>query len=181
MEERRRADALGALGGVGGGEAVQEREALGGDDVVVGPREAAGDGGDAGGRGARGGREAEHLPRVALVRPSGGASSWEVARTMATSRSGATAPVTRVMPMVAWSLTAPSTSRMDMAAAGPGAGLLLLPVLLLLGSWGWGMKEGFGLEEKPKRSGRTRRGPHHTTRFAHQTTNGKLGRRHGWP
>ena len=59
VEERRRAD---ALGGVGGGEAVQEREALGGDDVVAGLGEAAGDGGDAGGRGARGGREAEHLP-----------------------------------------------------------------------------------------------------------------------
>ena len=68
-------------------------------------------------------------------RSSGGASSWEVARTMATSRSGATAPVTRAMPIVAWSFTAPSALRMDMASGGPGAVLLLLllPVLLLLG------------------------------------------------
>jgi len=72
VEEPRAALSVGVLGrvgvGVGGGEAVQEREALGGDDIVAGPREAAGDGGDSGGRRARGGREAEHLPRVAVVR-----------------------------------------------------------------------------------------------------------------
>ena len=56
-------------------------------------------------------------------RSSGVASAWEVARTMATSRSSATAPVTRAMPMVAWSPVADARrSTSQRLADGYGSG-----------------------------------------------------------
>nr|CAB3459956.1 unnamed protein product [Digitaria exilis] len=73
-----------------GGEAVEEGEALGCDDVVAGAREAAGEGGDAGALGPAGG-EAEHLACAAVVGGrvlvGGGAHDGDVETTITSSAS----------------------------------------------------------------------------------------------